>query len=174
MWRCNPAILFTLFSSAIFAQAQEPSLGQVAAQNRAEQQARRQAVLELVQEVTPREMFQRMLNQMYDAANAQLEAQMRRDGKSLPLDYSSKMKRVMDSVMSYDELMQWNAEIYAKRFTLDEIHQMRDFYRTPLGQKVVRQMPEIMSEVMTKVGDIISTRLPEAMKREGLLPAGQQ
>jgi hypothetical protein len=161
-------ILFCLLAAV--AQAQQPSLGQVARQNRTEQQARRQAVLELVQEITPRDVFERMMNQMYDATSAQFQAQMQRQGTTVPPDYSAKMKRVMQAVMSYDEMMQWSAEIYAKRFTVDEIHQLRDFYRSPLGQKMVRQMPEIMTDVMTRVSGIITTRMPEAMRKEGLMP----
>jgi hypothetical protein len=155
---------------AMAASAQDPSLGQAARQNRADQQARHRAVLELVQEITPRDIFQRMMSQMYDAMGQQLEAQMRREGVTLPPDYNAKLKRVMDSVMSYDEMMQWSAEIYAKRFTLDEIHGLRDFYHSPLGQKMVRQMPEIMTDVMGKVGNIIATRMPAAMRKEGLIP----
>ena len=155
---------------AMTARAQEPSLGQAARQNRADQQARQRAVLELVQEITPRDVFQRMTSQMYETMDQQIMAQMRKDGVTLPPDYNARMKRVMDSVMSYDEMMQWSAEIYAKRFTLEEINGLRDFYHSPLGQKMVRQMPEIMTDVMGKVGNIIATRMPAAMRKEGLLP----
>jgi hypothetical protein len=160
-----------LVVSAGLAQAQEASLGQVARQNRTEQQARREAIMELVQEVTPRGTFEAMMNQMMQSATRELEAQSQRQNATLPPDFGSRMRRVMNAVVSYDEMMQWTAEIYSKRFTVDEIHQLRDFYRTPLGQKVVRQMPEMMSDVMVKVTNTITTRMPDAMKKEGLIPS---
>lgn len=157
---------------AVVSHGQQPSPGQAAAQNRADQQARRQAVLELVQEVTPRDMFDRMMAQMLETMTRQMEAQLARDGAAVPPDFSGKMKRVVDAMISYDEMMQWSAEIYAKRFTLAEIKELASFYRTPVGKKVTRQMPDIMNDVMVKVSDTITTRMPEAMKKEGLLPAG--
>lgn len=157
---------------AMAASAQEPSLGQAARQNRAEQQARQQAIIELVHETMPRDVFQSMIDQMHQTMAAQLQAQAEREGRALPPDFSAKMKRITDAVISYDEMVQWNADIYGKRFTLDEIRALRDFYRTPVGRKVTREMPAIMSDVMAKVGNTIATRMPAAMKKEGLLPPG--
>jgi hypothetical protein len=54
---------------------------------------------------------------------------------------------------------------------MDEIKELRNFYHTPLGQKITRQMPDIMNDVMVKVTGMITTRMPEALKREGLIPA---
>ena len=166
------AVILAFLAAGIYLWAQQQSsLGQAARQNRADQEARRQAVMALVQEIMPREMFDRMMSQMLAGASRQMQAQMQNDGVALPPDFEAKMKRVVGSVVSYDEMMQWNAEIYSKRFTLDEIKDLRSFYQTPLGQKITRQMPEIMNDVMTKVTGTITTRMPEALKREGLIPA---
>ena len=165
------AVIFAFLAVGIYLCAQQASLGQAAAQNRADQQARRQAVMALVQEITPREMFDRMMTQMLDGASRQMRAQMQNEGAALPPDFEVKMKRVVASVISYDEMMQWSADIYGKRFTLDEIKELRNFYHTPLGQKITRQMPEIMNDVMVKVTGMITTRMPEALKKEGLIPA---
>lgn len=155
---------------AVAARAQQQSLGEAARQNRADQQARQQAIIELVHETMPRDVFQSMMDQMHQTMAAQVEAQAQREGWALPPDFSAKMKRITDAVLSYDEMVQWNADIYAKRFTLDEIRALRDFYRTPVGRKVTREMPAIMSDVMGKVGNTIATRMPAAMQKEGLLP----
>src|SRR5262245_50916085 len=93
---------------------QQQSLGQAARQNRAEQEARRQAVMELVREITPREMFDRMMDQMMEGASRQMQAQMQSQGGTLPPDFTAKMKRVVNSVMSYDEMMQWTADVDRK------------------------------------------------------------
>ncbi len=165
------AVILSFLAAGFFLVAQQTSLGEAARQNRADQQARRQAVLDLVQQTMPREMFDRMMTQMLDGATRQMEMQMQSQGTALPADFSAKMKRVVNSVMTYDEMLQWSAEIYGRRFTLDEINQLRNFYRTPLGQKITREMPDIMNDVMVKVTGKITTRMPEAMKREGLIPA---
>jgi uncharacterized protein len=164
-------VILAFLAVGIYLVAQQASLGQAAAQNRAEQQARRQAVLDLVREIMPREMFDRMISQMMDGATRQMRAQVQSQGNTLPPDFDAKMKRVVNSVMSYEEMMHWSADVYAKRFTLAEIKELRNFYHTPLGQKITRQMPDIMNDIMQKVTATITTRMPEAMKKEGLIPA---
>ena len=166
------AVILAFLAAGIYLWAQQQSsLGEAARKNRADLEARRQAVLALVHEITPREMFDRMMTQMLEGASRQMQAQMQSEGTALPPDFEVKMKRVVTSVVTYDEMMQWSADIYSKRFTLDEIQQMRNFYHTPLGEKITRQMPEIMNDVMVKVTQTITTRMPEALKREGLIQA---
>jgi hypothetical protein len=36
--------------------------------------------------------------------------------------------------------------IYARHFTVQELHDLTAFYRTPTGQKAVREMPQVMEE----------------------------
>ncbi len=39
--------------------------------------------------------------------------------------------------------------IYSKHFTLEELEQLIAFNRTPLGQKVIAEMPMVMKESMS-------------------------
>lgn len=165
------AVILSFLAVGVYLWAQQSSQGQAAAENPAAKQARRQAVMDLMREIVPREMYDKMMSQMLDGTSRQMQARLQSEGAALPPDFSAKMKRVVSSLVSYEEMMQWNAEIYSKRFTLDEIKELRSFYHTPLGQKITRQMPEIMNDVMLKVTGTITTRMPEALKREGLIPA---
>ena len=41
-----------------------------------------------------------------------------------------------------------NARIYAEHFTLDELEGIRNFYTTPLGQKLLAENPKIVKEAV--------------------------
>lgn len=47
-----------------------------------------------------------------------------------------------------DELTELLVPIYAKHFELSELHELIRFNRTPVGQKMMRVMPDIMQESM--------------------------
>jgi len=60
--------------------------------------------------------------------------------------------------------------IYAKHFTVDEINGMIAFYRTPLGQKLTRELPSITQESMAagqQWGAELGRRVAERLKAKG-------
>lgn len=42
---------------------------------------------------------------------------------------------------------------YAQHFTLDEIHHLTAFYRTPTGQKTIQEMPSLTHQIIQQVGE---------------------
>ena len=64
----------------------------------------------------------------------------------------------------------WTVDVYAARFSTEEIRQLIAFYKTPTGKKAARLLPEISGEVGQKMGPILMQRLPVAMKKVGLTP----
>jgi hypothetical protein len=54
---------------------------------------------------------------------------------------------VLDELAAHiDVFVKAEACVYAQHYTADELHQLRDFYRTPLGQKLISQAPDIMAD----------------------------
>jgi hypothetical protein len=54
--------------------------------------------------------------------------------------------------------------VYARHFTLSEMQQLIAFYRTPAGQKLTEQMPQLAAETLA----IITPRLQEAQAQSFL------
>jgi hypothetical protein len=79
---------------------------------------------------------------------------------------------VVREVMTYDELVQWSADVYVKHFTLKELEDLAKFYRTPTGKKAARLLPKLGGEIGAIFGPLIMQRMPAAMKKHGLLPGG--
>ena len=47
---------------------------------------------------------------------------------------------------SLGELMKDGPAVYARHFTAPELRDLVTFYRTPLGQKMQRELPQVMAE----------------------------
>lgn len=131
-----------------------------------EKQAREQAVMELVKVQMPREKFNQYMQAVAAQVIAMTEARAAQTGKPMPPEEIEKLKRTMLAVVTYDEMVRSEAEIYSSHFTVDEIHQMRDFYRTPVGEKFTRLLPVIMQETMTQMFTTIDQRVRTTMEKE--------
>jgi hypothetical protein len=67
--------------------------------------------------------------------------------------------------------------IYARHFTTDELHQLLAFYKTPLGDKTLTEMPKIMGEftnsamlpLMVPMQTEIKGSFDAIMRKHGLL-----
>lgn len=69
-----------------------------------------------------------------------------------------------------DDLVDMSVPIYAKYFTHDEIKQLLEFYRTPIGQKVIGTLPAVMQESMAagqRWGEQLSQQVIEELSSEG-------
>lgn len=78
------------------------------------------------------------------------------------------LQAVMLEVLPYDEMLQFNAKVYGKRFKDSELQDIIAFYKTPTGAKLVKSMPDISGDVGALVGKIVPERLPAIMKKHGL------
>lgn len=52
---------------------------------------------------------------------------------------------------SITDILKEAAPVYARHFTVDELHQLTDFYRGPLGVKAMKELPVVMSEFVTAI-----------------------
>ncbi|HEX8605922.1 MAG TPA: DUF2059 domain-containing protein, partial [Pseudoduganella sp.] len=63
-----------------------------------------------------------------------------------------------------DEMLEAMVPIYARHYTVDEMRQMAAFYKTPVGQKSLRLMPQLMSEGMQVGQRIMMPRMNKLMQ----------
>jgi hypothetical protein len=64
-----------------------------------------------------------------------------------------------------DDMLNEMVPLYASHFTVDELHQMADFYRTPVGRKMVAEMPRIGGEAMQIGQRVMLPRIDRFMKQ---------
>ena len=61
------------------------------------------------------------------------------------------------------------AAIYARHFTAEELQQVRDFYRAPIGEKFIRAQPDVLKESMAlgqQWGQAVALELQNRMTEE--------
>lgn len=108
-------------------------------------QAYREAVSELLTITNTREMAEETTVTAYE---------------KMGLEFTIPTSQVVHAIYDnfWDKAADNYADIYAKYYTLDELHQLCDFYKTPLGEKMIRYNPEINREKFS----VMDKYLPDA------------
>lgn len=108
--------------------------------------------------------------QTLEQMSAGISQSMAASGGQLPPDFADKMVKVVREALPRSEMLQFNAQVYGSRFSDPELQQIIEFYKTPTGAKILREMPSITRDVSIKVGQLIPQRLPQLMQKHGLMP----
>ncbi|MFC5549531.1 DUF2059 domain-containing protein [Massilia aerilata] len=64
-----------------------------------------------------------------------------------------------------DEMLQEMVPLYAETYTVDEIHQLSAFYGSPVGQKMLANMPKLMTQSMAISNRIMMPRIQKMMEQ---------
>ena len=109
-----------------------------------------------------RQLFEVMhMSQMFGQMNSQMAGVM---GQAVPCVPASYWQGFIDANGS-QQLLARMVPIYQSHFTAQDVTGLLKFYRSPLGQKVITQMPVTMAEGM-KVGQQWGRERGQAMIRQ--------
>ncbi len=109
-----------------------------------------------------RQLFQVMhMDRMLDQMNSQMVGVM---GQAVPCVPASYWQGFIDASGS-QQLLGRMVPIYQSHFSADDVAGLLKFYKSPLGQKVITQMPVTMAEGM-KVGQEWGRERGQAMIRQ--------
>lgn len=64
-----------------------------------------------------------------------------------------------------DDMMRETAQLYARHFTVAELHQIAAFYKTPVGTKMLTAMPQVMGEAMQISQRVVMPRVSVIMQK---------
>ncbi|MDL2355765.1 MAG: DUF2059 domain-containing protein, partial [Pseudomonadota bacterium] len=64
-----------------------------------------------------------------------------------------------------EELAAEMIPLYARNYSVDELHQIAAFYRSPVGVKMMATMPKLMSESMAVSQKVMMPRIQAAMAK---------
>jgi hypothetical protein len=95
------------------------------------------------------DMMKQLTGQVTDALWPQVEAQAHAD----KIDDATlgEMRQAFDRIQIafVDEAMKDAPPIYARHFTVSELHELAAFYRSPTGAKALHVLPQVMGEFTT-------------------------
>jgi hypothetical protein len=136
-----------------------------------------------------RDLINKMMEAMLKPMHQMMHDQYMKDKDKLPADFETRMNRIIDDMlreMPWEEIIQAEMPAFQKHLTKGDIDSIVAFYSSPSGQKLLREMPEIMAESMQSMMPIIqryvermNTRvqvetaelLKESRKKAGEVPA---
>jgi hypothetical protein len=104
------------------------------------------------------EMMAQMADSMSKPMHEMIHQQYIKDKDKLPADFEERMNKIMDSMfkeMPWDQMLGAEVPIYQKHFTKGDVNALIAFYSSPTGQKMMRELPEIMSETMQSIMPMI-------------------
>ncbi len=113
---------------------------------------------------------QKLIDQTLDSINQMVAQQFK--SMNLPSKGQEASDRIREEIMTwFSEFFVWEKmqklyiDIYTDVFTEQEINGLIDFYQTPLGQKMLSKMPELMQKTIQKTQVILKSKTPEFQKR---------
>ena len=133
------------------------------AQN-ADEPASRDDVILYLRTMHTHDLMQKMMAVQSQSMQQLLREQILRDKGKLPADFDSQFKKAMDDLvkkMPADEIVQAMIPTYQKHFTHGDIEAMNAFYSSPVGQKVLEELPAVMQEGMQAAMPILTKYLSE-------------
>ena len=113
-----------------------------------------------------------MMKGMMEAQSSSMQQlfhdQILREKGSVPADFDTQMKKAMDDLikgMPVDEIEQAMIPSYQAHFTRGDIAAMNAFYSSPVGQKVLQELPAVTQDGMKAAMPIMSKYLGDWMER---------
>jgi hypothetical protein len=128
------------------------------AQTAADAPASKEDVQKYLNAVHSHEMMKQMVEAMAKPMHQMAHEQCAKDKDKLPADCEARMNRIMDDMMNqmpFDEMLDAMIPAYEKHFTKGDMDTLTAFYSAPTGQKILRELPAIMSEGMESMMPIM-------------------
>jgi hypothetical protein len=135
MKRLFLAIAFAALSVTGFAQS-------------ADEPASKDDMLVYLRTMHSHDMLQKVMQVQVQSMRQLFHDMLEKEGK-LPADFDSRFNQVMGDLvknMPMDELIEAMIPAYQKHFTKGDIEAMNTFYSSPVGQKVLQELPAVVQE----------------------------
>ncbi len=125
----------------------------------ADEPASRDDVILYLRTMHSHDMFKRVMEVQSESMQKIFRDQILQDKGTVPADFNQHMKKMMDDLiknMPIDEITQAMIPTYQKHFTKNDIEAMNTFYSSPVGQKVIEELPVVMQEGMQAAMPILA------------------
>lgn len=133
------------------------------AQN-AEEPASRDDIILLLRTMHSHDFTQKILAAQSAGMRELMRDQVMKEKGSVPTDFDTHFAKAMDDLikgMPIDEMTQAMIPAYQKHFTHGDIEAMNTFYSSPVGQKVLEELPAVTQEGMQEMMPILSKYLSD-------------
>lgn len=122
----------------------------------------RAIVEEILQLTKTDQMMRTMQDEMKKMMVSQLES-LEFEGKETA-EFREEFEEVFSSIFTDDLWKRMRdplIDVYLKVYSTQELAELRDFYRSPLGQKMIAKLPEVMRESMKVGQEVMQDLIPQ-------------
>jgi hypothetical protein len=115
----------------------------------ADEPASKDDVLLYLRTMRSHDMVVKLMKVQMQSMEQLLRDQMKNKGGAAPTDDDAHVKKAMDDLiknMPVDEIVEAMVPAYQKHFTHGDIVAMNAFYSSPVGQKVLEELPAVIQE----------------------------
>lgn len=77
----------------------------------------------------------------------------------------SELRAWWSELFSWDEMRNVYADLYMAVFSEQELRELVEFYRSPIGRKLITRMPELMQRSMQASMERVQRLMPEFQRR---------
>ncbi len=109
-----------------------------------------------------------MMAAMVQAMHQMAHQEYLKDKDKLPAGFEEQQSKMMDDMfknMPWNEMIQAMVPSYQKHFTKGDVDSLVTFYSSPTGQKVLREMPAVMSDAMESMMPIMEKYMGTVKER---------
>lgn len=132
--------------------------GNIFAQQSPDAPASKEEVQKYLQIMNSQQMMRQMAQAMSKPMHEMVHNLYLKDKNRLPSDFEARMNQVTDDMMQnmpWDEMTQAMVPVYQRHFTDADMEALIAFYTSPIGKKVLSELPAVSSEAMTSAMPII-------------------
>ena len=122
--------------------------------------------VELSRLALPEENWNKALAMTRDQLTQYVGASIAQSSGSVSPELAARIGQEFQQIMpSYHEMVDLQAGLLVKHYTEGEIRELLTFYRTPLGQKAIRIMPEVAADANAWMMATLQKRMPAMLER---------
>ena len=126
----------------------------------------KRAALELLEVANTQEMLDQMMSSISDMMEQQFKAlKLPPGGEEAAAAFQREIIDWFSEFFVWEQMRDLYVDIYVDVFTEDELKELIRFYQSPLGQKVLKKMPELMQKSIEKTQALLQSKMPEFQKR---------
>lgn len=157
MKRTGPALIVCLLFASIT----------LAQQNPADAPASKEDIHRYLESMNVRELLKSTMDVMTTQVHKIIHEMVEKQ-QGLPPDAEARIEKLTDSMFKdfpIDEYLDAVAPVYQKHFTKGDVDALVAFYSTPTGQKMLKEMPAIMSDAMQASMPIMQKMMAKAIQQ---------
>ena len=119
------------------------------AQNAGDETPSKDDIILYLRTMRSHDMMQRMMEVQGKSMQNLFRDMIMREKGQVPAEFDTRFKKAMDELikgMPIDQITEAMIPAYQKHFTKSDINAMNAFYSSPVGQKVLEELPAVLQE----------------------------